>query len=97
MAIKATFTFDEATIALLRQTAERLGKPKSQVMREAIRDYHQRIGRLGERERIRLLRVFDEMIGRIPSRPQAEADKELRSIRLARRAGGRRSARRKAR
>jgi len=91
--IKVTFTLDEATVALLGETAERLAKPKSQVIREAVREFHERIGRLGERERLRMLRVFDEVVPRIPSRPRAEVERELDDVRRARRAGGRRSAR----
>jgi hypothetical protein len=43
-------------------------------------------------EKLRLLRVFDELVSRIPARSAAEVDRELRSIRAARRAGGRRHA-----
>lgn len=90
MAAKVTFTFDKATIARLKDSAERLGKPKSAVVREAIHDFHERIGRLSERERLHMLKVFDQMVPGVPSRPQAEVEKELRAIRQARREGGRR-------
>jgi hypothetical protein len=90
MATKVTFTFDEATISRLKDAAERLQKPKSQVVREAIHDYSERIGRLSERERLHMLKVFDEMVSQIPTRPQAEVKKELREIRRARRAWARR-------
>jgi predicted DNA-binding protein len=89
---KVTFTLDRATVSRLRQAAERLGRPKSQVVREAIHDYYERMGKLSEQERLRMLRVLDEMMARPPSRTQAEADKELRAIRRSRRAGSRRSA-----
>ncbi|MBK5291110.1 MAG: hypothetical protein JJE04_05350 [Acidobacteriia bacterium] len=49
------------------------------------------MGKLSEHERLRMLRILDEMMARPPSRPQIEVGKELRSIRQARRAGGRRS------
>jgi hypothetical protein len=88
--INVTFTLDAATIVRLRQTAERLRKSESQVVDEAIREYVERIGKLGDRERLRLLRVFDEVVDRIPPRPAAEVDRELRALRDARR-GGRRS------
>ena len=91
MATKVTFTFDEATIARLKDAAERLSKPKSAVVREAIHDFHERIGKLSERERLHMLRVLDEIMAQPPSRPQAEVEKELRDIRRARRAWGRRS------
>ena len=87
---KVTFTLDGITIARLRQAAERLAKPKSQVVREAILDYHERIGKLSEQERLRLLRIFDEVMARIPPRPQGQAREELEEIRRARRTGGRR-------
>jgi hypothetical protein len=64
--------------------------PKSEVVRAAIAEYYDRIGRLSESERLRMLRVFDELVPRIPARSPADVDRELRSIRRARRAGGRR-------
>jgi predicted DNA-binding protein len=91
MAVKATFTLDEATAARLARLAERLRRPKSQVVREAILDYSERADRLGERERLRLLRDFDELVARIPERPLAEVEAELASLRESRRSGGRRS------
>jgi len=89
---KVTFTLDRATVALLRRAAERLSKSRSEIVREAIRDYSERIGKLSERERLQMLEVFDEMVPRIPPRPLAEVERELKEIRLARRGGGRRSA-----
>jgi len=88
-AVKVTFTFDPATIARLQDASTRLAKPKSEVVREAIFEFHDRIGRLSESERLRLLRTFDELVPRIPSRSQREVDKELQAIRRARRLGGR--------
>jgi len=82
---KATFTLDRATLFRLQDAAERLHKPKSQVVREAIHDYHERIGKLSEAERLRMLRVLDQIMARPPTRPQAEVDKELRELRQARR------------
>ena len=88
---RATFTLDEATETVLRRTAERLGKAKSEIVREAIQDYGARVGRLSEAERLRLLSVFDDLVPRIPRRPLAEVEAELEGIRVARRGGGRRS------
>ncbi len=88
---KVTYTLDATTIARLEEAADRLGKPKSQVVREAINDYAARIGRLSEGERLRMLRTFDDVVGRIPERPAGEVDEELAEIRSARRAGGRQS------
>ena len=87
---KVTFTFDQATIRRLDDAAKRLAKPKSEVVREAIQEYHQRIGRLSEAEKLRMLRVVDEIIKRPPTRPQSEVEAELNEIRRARRRGGRR-------
>lgn len=85
-----TFTFDDETVEALRRAASRLSKPRSAVVREAIRDYAQRAGKLGEEERLRLLKVFDTVVPRIPTRPAARVDAELRGLRAARRRGGRR-------
>jgi hypothetical protein len=90
--VKVTFTLDEATIARLRQAAERLAKPKSEVVRDAIHDFSERIGRLSERERLRMLRALDEIASRRPSRSLADVEAELKQIQAARRRGGRRSA-----
>jgi len=87
--IKMTFSLDEATAAQLTQTSDRLRMAKSEVVREAIREYAARVGRLSERERLRQLRVFDEFVPEIPSRPVADVDRELEEIRRARRGGGR--------
>lgn len=89
--IKVTFTLDRATVSRLEQAAARLALPKSQVVREAILEYYERVGRLSERERLSLLRTFDEVVPRIPSRDVREVERELRAVRQARRAGGRRS------
>lgn len=87
---KVTFTFDPATIARLNDAAQRLAKPKSEIVREAIHEYHQHIGRLSESERRRMLAIVDEIAKRPPTRPQSEVDAELKEIRRARRHGGRR-------
>jgi predicted transcriptional regulator len=88
--VKVTFTVDDETVRTLRTTAERLGKPQSLVVREAIADYAARAGQLTDAERRRLLRAVDAMVARPASRTQAETDREIRGIRQARRQGGRR-------
>ena len=88
--VKVTFTLDDMTVARLRRAAARLAKPQSQVVREAIREYADRIGKLSEQERLRLLQVFDAVVSAIPARPSREVETELRAIRAARRQGGRR-------
>jgi len=42
---KVTFTLDQATVARLRRAAERFSKSRSEIVREAIRDYSERIGK----------------------------------------------------
>lgn len=88
--VKVTFTLDDATVTRLRQAAARVGRPQSQVVREAVKDYADRLGKLSEEERVRLLEVFDTVIPVIPARPVARVDAELRATRRTRRAGGRR-------
>lgn len=90
MARKVTFTVDEQTIRRLDDAAERLKKPKSEIVREAIADYHDRIGKLSERERQRLVKIMEGIMTSPPSRPQKEVDREIADLRQARRRGGRR-------
>ena len=88
---KVTFTLDDETIYRIGDAAERVAMPKSQVVREAVKEYHSRLGRLSESERQRLLKVFDDLVPAIPARPPQDAKDELQEIRRARRSGGRRS------
>jgi hypothetical protein len=88
--VKVTFTLDEETVARIRQAAERLNRPQSQVVREAVRDFSERVGRLSESERVRLLSDLDAILRRRPARAAADVDRELRALRAARRSGGRR-------
>jgi predicted transcriptional regulator len=90
--VKVTFSLDEATVETLRKSAARLAKPQSAVVREAIRDYADRIGRLSEAERRRMLETMDRVLPLVPKRPQREVAAELRAIRTSRRQGGRRHA-----
>lgn len=89
--VKVTFTLDADTVERLKETAKRLAKPKSEVVREAIQDYHSRTDRLSEAERQRMLRAVDELMAKPPTRSQREVDRELRQIRETRRHGWRRS------
>jgi hypothetical protein len=86
---KVTFTFDPETIAHLNDAAERLSKPKSEIVREAIHEYHQRIGNLSESERLRILGVLHEIAKHPQTRSQQEMGAELKELRRARRQGGR--------
>ena len=89
--VKSTFTLDEPTVARLEAGAGQLAKPKSEIVREAIHDYADRIGMLSEKERVRMLRILDEMLPMVPERPIEEVEAELAEIRRARRGGGRRT------
>ena len=91
--MKMTFTLDQGTADRINRTAERLGIPKSGVVREAITEYAARAGRLSEAERLRMLAVFDDVVARIPKGCAKAADREIAAIRRARRAGGRRTQR----
>jgi predicted transcriptional regulator len=90
-AVKVTFTLDEGTVGKLSETAKRLSKPKSQVVREAIEDYHAKSDRLSEAERLRMLRALREFMASPPTRSDREVDQELRELRSSRRTGWRRS------
>jgi metal-responsive CopG/Arc/MetJ family transcriptional regulator len=87
--VKVTFTLDETTVSKLQNAAERLAKPKSEVVRNAIQDYHERIGRLSDHERRQMLQTFDTFVPKIPTRPTKEVESEIEEIRRARRSGGR--------
>ena len=84
-----TFTLDAETAARLRQASERLSRPQSAVVRDAIHDFSERVGRLSERERLRMLQLFDELVAPLPSRSMSGARREIKEVRLARRSGGR--------
>ncbi len=90
---KVTFTLDAETLARLRASAARLALPRSAVVREAIRDFSERAGRLGEGERRRQLEAFDRLVPAIPRRPSGAVAQELAELRRARRLGGRLRAR----
>jgi len=67
--VKVTFTLDERTVATLRQAGARLGKPNSQIVRDAIRDYAERIGHrvcLALRKRGVLLRPLGPVVVMMP-------------------------------
>ena len=91
--IKVTFPLDESTVSRLQDAAARLAKPKSEVVREALLEFYNRLGRLSDRERVAMLKTFDELVPKIPSRSAAEVDRELSAVRKARKLGGRQTAR----
>lgn len=87
--IKRTFVLDEESSAYLDRAAERLGIPKSQVVREALQLYGEQMGRLTDEERERALAAFDRGMAEVPDRPHEEVRAEREEIRRARRSGGR--------
>ena len=92
--VKVTFTLDDETVTRLRRSAERLARPQSAVVRDAIADYADRIGRLSERERVHLLRVLDAFTATPATRSAAGVEAELADLRASRRAAGIRRSRR---
>ena len=88
---KMTFTLDDEAVAELERASERLGIPKSKVVREAVRVYAEQLGRLSEEERRAKLARFDAVVPTLPERPRAEVERELKATRTARRGGGRRT------
>ena len=92
--VKVTFTLDDDTVRTLRQSAQRLGRPQSAVVREAIADHARRIDRLSEEEKGRMLAALARLRSHAPGRTDAETDAELRDIRRARRAAGQHRSRR---
>lgn len=87
---RVTFSLDDTTVARLRQTAARLGKPQSLVVREAVAAYAERADQLSDGERRRALTVLERLRTAEPTRTTAAVDAELRQLRAARRRGGRR-------
>jgi len=89
MATKVTFTVDDATIGRLQEASSRLAISKSEVVREAIQEFYERIGRLSERERLSMLRTLDAFFAHRPPGGSRAVDRELKELREARRSGGR--------
>ena len=88
--VKVTYSLDDATVRRIRRTAERLGKPQSQIVREAVADFAARADRLSEVERLRMLKVISDLREAPPTRSREETNAELRDIRASRRFGWRR-------
>ncbi len=58
--VKVTFTLDEAHGRAAERDGAAPSKPKSEVVREAIGEYHGKSDKLSEAERQRMLRVLQE-------------------------------------
>ena len=82
--VKVTYSLDAATVRRIRRAAERLGKPQSQVVREAVAEYDARTDRLSEAERLRMLEVLDRWRKEQVPRSRESVEAELREIRLSR-------------
>jgi metal-responsive CopG/Arc/MetJ family transcriptional regulator len=89
--VKVTFSLDDETVNQLRRTAARLGRPQSQVVRQAVAEYAARSDRLSERERQQMLSVLEQIGTLRPTRSARAVDEEITAIRTARKAAGRRS------
>jgi|HubBroStandDraft_1064217.scaffolds.fasta_scaffold157778_3 predicted transcriptional regulator len=85
--VKVTIQLDRATLASVDKDAARVSKPRSVVLRQAIESSYPNRGPLSKAERLRRLRIIDEIMKRPPTRSQAEVDRELREIRASRRRG----------
>jgi hypothetical protein len=83
--VKVTYSLDDATVRRVRRAAERLGKPQSHVVREAVAEYDARTDRLSESERLRMLEVLDRWRREPVKRSRESVEAELREIRLSRR------------
>jgi predicted DNA-binding protein len=85
--VKMTFTLDETTVQALKRIANRLQKPQSYVLREAISHYEPHAGQLSKAERKRRVELFDQVVGTIPKKPSSSVDRELKDLRLSRKKG----------
>src|SRR5262245_28751462 len=88
--VKVTFTLDGETVERLRRIAARMAKAQSHVVREAVKEYEARSAKLSDAERARALTIVDRMMKEPPTRPAAEVDAELGTIRASRRRWGQR-------
>ena len=89
--VKVTFTLDDATVAEIRRTAARLGRPQSQIVREAVAEFAARADRVSEVERLRRLEVLEQLRASRASGSASAVDRELAAVRASRRQGGRRT------
>ena len=83
--VKVTYSLDDATVRRIRRAAERLGKPQSLVVREAVAEYDARTDRLSEAERLRMLDVLDRLRDEPVTRSRESIAAEIREMRRSRR------------
>lgn len=82
--VKVTLSLSPETVELLSDAATRLARPKSQVVRDAIQEFHAGIDRLSSAERVRMLAVLDEFAATPATRSDDDVQRELEEIREAR-------------
>ena len=87
MAIKSTFTLDDATVRTIRRVAAREGKAQSLIVREAVAHYAAQDEKATPAERERWLNTFDQLVARVAPRPPAARVAEIAAVRKSRRAG----------
>ena len=85
--VRVTYSLDDTTVRRIRRLAERLRKPQSHVVREAVADYDARNDRLSEAERLRMLEALDRLRDEPAVRSEESVETELREIRASRREG----------
>jgi len=84
---KLTFSLDDDTVRTLRRVAEQKRKPQSLIVREAIVEYAAREDKLPDTERARRLEVLRELRSQPQTRAAKEVDRELSTLRRARKTG----------
>ena len=82
--VKVTFSLSPKTVELLSEAAIRLARPKSEIVRDAIQEFHAVIDRLSSAERVRMLAVLDEFAATPPTRSDGDVERELEEIREVR-------------
>ena len=83
--VKVTYSLDDTTVRRIRRAAERLGKPQSLVVREAVAEYDARTDRLTEAERLRMLEALDRLRDEPVTRSRESVAAEIQDIRRSRR------------
>jgi len=91
---KLTFSLDDETVEKLRQTAYRLRKPQSMVVREAIARYAAQDDLTTPEERERILKAIAYIKTQPTYGSPEDAKREMDEIRRARRASALRRAKR---
>lgn len=82
--MKVSLSLSPEKVELLSDAATRWAKPKSQVVRDAIQEFHAGIDRLSSAERVRMLAVLDEFAAMPATRSDDDVERELEEIREAR-------------